>query len=343
MKRIRTISACEMGAEPTGRQGPFQADSRAWLARALPIAVLAGALAGCSGVPATVHRIEGGQIAKPLQPPPGLAQPYPNLASVPARPVAPDQKALASISQELVADRENARHLTVAAPTPDPSLPAASPALFGVGTLPPPAPGGAAATLAAVQGPAPGASAAAPATPGPATARPATAPAPAPAPAPGAPPAETPAGAEPVIPAGPPAPPLGGIGAPVPATTPQAAPPTTPAPAPAPQSVKQAAPPPANPAMTVEVAFPPASAVLPAVSADALHALARRRGAHGITVIGHGDAASTDPDIQSQAVALALGRAQAIAQALAAAGVPESAVRLDAEASGRGGSARIME
>ncbi len=122
-------------------------------------AVLATALAlsGCSGLPDVAHRIEGGQIAKPRQPPPGLAQPYPNLASVPSRPAPPDQAELARVFQSLVADRENARHLT--APTgPDPSLPSASPELFGLGTAPPPPPAApaATATLAAAQGPTPG-------------------------------------------------------------------------------------------------------------------------------------------------------------------------------------------
>lgn len=276
-------------------------------------AVLAGVLAGCSGLPGFMHRQEGGQIAKPLQPPPGLNKPFPNLASVPARPAAPDQAALQSLSQSLIADRENARHQTVAA-TPDPSSPAASPGLFGVGSLPPPAPaaGSAAATLAAAQGP--------------------------PNPQPSARPSTPPIGRTPVtaanlpapnLPAGPPAPPGIGAGAAsaVPASTGAQAPSS----------------PPANPATTVAVSFPPASAVLPAEAADALHALARRRGTHTIAVVGHGDATSADPDAQSQAVALGLQRAQAITQALAAVGVPDSAMRLDAQAGGRGGSARLVE
>lgn len=291
--------------------------------RLLLAAVVAGTLAGCSALPGFMHRQEGGEIAKPLQPPPGLNKPYPNLASVPARPAPPDQAALQRLSQSLIADRENARHQTVT--TPDPSLPAASPGLFGVGSLPPPAAAGsAAATLAAVQGPTPSATAAPAAKP----------PRPQPSARPGAPPiGRTPVTAAslpaPNLPAEAPAPPGIGAGAAsaVAASTGAQAP----------------ASPPANPATTVAVSFPPASAVLPAEAADALHALARRRGTHAIAVVGHGDATSPDPDAQSQAVALGLQRAQAITQALAAAGVPDSAMRLDAQAGGQGGSARLVD
>jgi len=91
------------------------------------------------------------------------------------------------------------------------------------------------------------------------------------------------------------------------------------------------------------VTFAPTSAVLPADSAAALRALAKRRGAHTIAVIGYGDTEGANPAAQSQAVSLGLKRAEAIAQALAADGVPENAVRLDALANGRGGSARLVE
>ncbi len=54
--------------------------------------VLAGllglSLAGCSGPIALYHKVEGGAIAQPRQDPPGSTLPYPNLASVPAAPVA---------------------------------------------------------------------------------------------------------------------------------------------------------------------------------------------------------------------------------------------------------------
>ena len=58
-----------------------------------------------------------------------------------------------------------------------------------------------------------------------------------------------------------------------------------------------------------------------------------------IAVTGYGDAASNDPDAQSAALTLGLSRAQAMAAALTAAGVPASAVQVDAAAIGRGGTA----
>ncbi len=91
------------------------------------------------------------------------------------------------------------------------------------------------------------------------------------------------------------------------------------------------------------MAFEPGSAVLPAASAEALRALAHQRGGHAIAVVGYGDADSADPGVQSRALALGLQRAQAMAQALAADGVPQQAVRLEAQAGGRGGSARLIE
>lgn len=306
------------------------------LLRTIAAAALLAGLAGCSAAPNLFHKVEGGEIAKPRAALPGVERPYPNLASVPARPTPPDQKALDAISQSLIADRENARHLTMPAPA-DPSLPSASPALFGVGTVPPPPPAGSpSATLAAVENPP-----APPTTPAP--------PAPPVAAAPGASNsgATPPPAAPPQVPAGPPAPPrLASVGPPVGA--PAAAPQPIKTPVRPPPVVAKAAPPPvpppaANAANTVVVAFAPTSAVLPADSAAALRALAKRRGAHTVAVIGYGDTAEADPAAQSRAVSLGLQRAEAIAQALAADGVPENAVRLDALANGRGGSARLVE
>jgi outer membrane protein OmpA-like peptidoglycan-associated protein len=295
-----------------------QAKVRARLVRATLAAALA--LSGCSGVPDLFHRMEGGQIARPRQPPPSVNQPYPNLASVPSRPAPPDAAELARVYQSLVADRENARHLTTALPRPDPSLPSASPELFGLGTAPPPAepkpspppPQPATATLAAASGPAPEPPPAAPSTPPPQ-------------------PRAAPVSSSPAAPAAPPE---------VPATPPPRAEPAPAAPPP-----RAAPPPPAPPAPAnaVSLAFEPGSAVLPAPAAEALRALARRRDQRAIAVVGYGDADSADPDAQSKALALGLQRAQAMAQALAADGVPQQSVRLEAQAGGRGGSARIIE
>ena len=86
------------------------------------------------------HDLQGGKIAEERPPPPGADQPYPNLATVPPKPAAPDRAALANIASALVADRTNAQHAAAAAPMADPSSPSASPALFGRGTVPPPPP-----------------------------------------------------------------------------------------------------------------------------------------------------------------------------------------------------------
>ena len=58
---------------------------------------------------------------------------------------------------------------------------------------------------------------------------------------------------------------------------------------------------------------------------------------------GFGDAAGVDAASQEAALALALARARAIALGLAQAGVPEAAIRQEAQALGGGGIARIQD
>jgi len=99
----------------------------------------------------------------------------------------------------------------------------------------------------------------------------------------------------------------------------------------------------ANPANTVSVTFITGSAALPPSGADTLKQLAARRGSGIIAVIGYGEAASNDPDAQSAALTLGLSRAQAMAAALASAGVPRTAVQVDSAAIGRGGTARLVQ
>ncbi len=112
--------------------------------RLAPLVALS--LAGCASFPSSMnpvswwHDLQGGKIAEERPPPPGADQPYPNLATVPPKPEQPDRAALANIASALIADRTNAQHAAAAAPIPDPSLPSASPALFGRGTVPPPTP-----------------------------------------------------------------------------------------------------------------------------------------------------------------------------------------------------------
>jgi len=91
----------------------------------------------------------------------------------------------------------------------------------------------------------------------------------------------------------------------------------------------------------VAVAFAPGSAVLPTAALPGLHALAARRGSRAIEALGHGAAASADPTAQLAATKLGLARAQAIAAALEAAGVPAAAIQLRSDASGTGGIARL--
>src|SRR5271166_6152762 len=149
------------GARHAGRHVGRHA-GHAWAARAALAAGWCMSLAACSSVPdsvnpvAWVHHLEGGAIEQPRPPPPGATQPYPNLASVPDKPVATDPKLRAQIASALIADRTNAQYVASQQPIPDPSNPQASPHLFGAGTARPPTPPGA-------PGAAPGA---APAVPG---------------------------------------------------------------------------------------------------------------------------------------------------------------------------------
>jgi outer membrane protein OmpA-like peptidoglycan-associated protein len=96
-------------------------------------------------------------------------------------------------------------------------------------------------------------------------------------------------------------------------------------------------------ASAISLTFVAGSADLPALAADQLKQLVGRRGNGIIAVTGYGDAASNDPDAQAAALTLGLSRAKAMAAALTADGVPASAVQMDAEAIGRGGTARLVQ
>ncbi|HEX4172689.1 MAG TPA: OmpA family protein [Acetobacteraceae bacterium] len=329
-------------------------------------------LSGCSSLPGSMnpvswwHDLQGGKIAEERPPPPGADQPYPNLASVPPKPATPDRAALANIASALVADRTNAQHVAAAAPIADPSSPSASPELFGKGTVPPPSPAPppgsqqASATMPAVEAPpTPPTPASQPASSGGTASPPAKAPVGNVQTAPLAPPGATAqppavaAGAPPAMPTAPPPPPNlpGAPSAPsaTAASPPPVSPaaPTSPAPGqPATSQVAAATPgpaPPGNPANTVSVTFVNGSAELPPNASDTLKQLAARRGNGIIAVTGYGDADSDSPDAQSAALALGLSRAQAMAGALTKAGVPASAVQVDAEAIGRGATARLVQ
>jgi outer membrane protein OmpA-like peptidoglycan-associated protein len=104
-------------------------------------------------------------------------------------------------------------------------------------------------------------------------------------------------------------------------------------------------PPPAvpQPSTAITVEFVPGSATLPPGAADVLKGVASKRGQAVIAVTGFGDAASSDPDVQTAALSLGLSRAQVVANVLTADGVPATAVRVGAEAAGRGASVRLLQ
>jgi outer membrane protein OmpA-like peptidoglycan-associated protein len=331
------------------------------------------ALAGCSSFPSSInpvswwHGLEGGKIAEERPPPPGADQPYPNLATVPPKPAQPDRAALDNIASALIADRSNAQHVAAEAPIADPSVPSASPALFGRGTVPPPPPPSpsgtakASATMAAAEAPPAPPTPSQPATGGQTAAAPAKAPVgavqstPLAPPGAAAQPSPVQAAAPPPLPAAPPAPPnLPGVPQATASSAPAGGAPgpgwkAEPPPPPAATKVATAtptSPPPAKPtgsANSVSVTFVTGSAELQTFAADNLRQLAARRGNGIIGVTGYGDATSDDPTTQSAALTLGLSRAKAMAAALTAAGVPASAVQVDAAAIGRGGAARLIQ
>jgi outer membrane protein OmpA-like peptidoglycan-associated protein len=334
---------------------------------------------GCSSVPSAInpvswwHSLQGGAIAEQRPPPPGATDPYPNLASVPPAPAQPDRAALNQITDQLIADRTNAQHEAAAAPLADPSSPSASPALFGAGTTPPPGPPGqtpkpgapapsAASSTAPGAGPTPGGPPASGPTSEPvASASMPAAPAPAPPPAPIVPPAKAPVGAVNSAPLAPPAATPAGAANDAPLAPPGETPAETAplpqiaaAPPPAPNvpgfAVPTAAasatstPPPATMAGdAVTVPFADGSALLPASATAPLKQLAAKRGAATISVVGYGEASGATVDAQSTALTLGLARAQAMAAVLTASGVPAGSVQIDAQAIGRGGSARLIQ
>ena len=110
---------------------------------------LAG-LTACSG-PVSVnpvdwwHNLEGGQIAGQRPPPPKADAPYPNLSTVPDKPVVIGPAQRQAIASGLVADRTNAQYAASLTPLV-PTAPAPPPA-------PPPA--AASASLPAASAPAP--------------------------------------------------------------------------------------------------------------------------------------------------------------------------------------------
>ncbi|HUN41533.1 MAG TPA: OmpA family protein [Acetobacteraceae bacterium] len=91
------------------------------------------------------------------------------------------------------------------------------------------------------------------------------------------------------------------------------------------------------------IEFVTGSATLPPGAAGVLKEIVAKRGSAVIAVTGYGDASSDDPAAQSAALSLGLARAQAVANVLTGDGVPQTAVRVGAEAAGRGASVRLVQ
>jgi outer membrane protein OmpA-like peptidoglycan-associated protein len=345
----------EDGAQPKGAGMRVQAGAVQpvrGVRQGLGMVVACCLIGGCSTLSAMNpanwwHRQEGGKIAEERPPPPGDDDAYPNLSSVPDRPPPLDTEAMKKLTASLVADRTNAQHAAQTVPLADPSSPAASPGLFGVGTTPPPQPASATAPASTAAAPAapPAASASMPAVTAPA------APAAPPLPAPRRPVATAPL--DPLAPAADTTPPASSDqSAAGPAPQAEAAPPPMPA-EPPPRPVAAGAPPPPLPTTVpmpapasgaaATVAFPEGTTALTAPATDEVKAFAGKRGNGVIVVTGFGDAASSDPAAQSAAITLGLTRAQAVADALKQAGVPGNAIRVSAEASGRGASLLLLQ
>lgn len=263
------------------------------------------------------HDLQGGKIADIRPPPPGVADPYPNLGQVPARPTPTDATTRRALAARLAAQRD----LTQREATQEPLVLPVPPGGVRAPATPvrptvPPDPGASVAVMDAATAPPPravppilNAVAPSPATPSPAVAASAgTTP-------------RTPvvSGPLPELPdAAPPLPQLAGMPATVSA-------PATPRVAPG-----------------VAMVFPPGSAAVPDAAGQALRELAGRRAGASIAVTAGGDSAGGSP-LQASALPLALRRVRAMQDTLVAAGVPAASLRLDAVAPGRGGTARLIQ
>ena len=278
------------------------------------------------------HQLQGGPIANERPPPPGITDPYPNLARVPAKPVPTDAATRNGLAAQLAGQRDRARLLaaqdpvvfpppgTVKNPTATPTSPpanAAAPAVPSASTSAAPPTSDSEPSKMVLE--------AADATP--------TAPR---APAKVAPANDTAAPAAfstPPQSAGPvvsgPVPPL-----------PEAAPPLPNIPN---LPTVEAAPVVVRERPSTQFSFPPGSATLPEAADGALRALAARRAGGPIAVSAGGDARSTTVDAQGAALPLALRRTGAMSAALIAAGVPSGSIRVQALAPGREATARLVD
>ena len=273
------------------------------------------------------HDLQGGKIAEVRPPPPGVDDPYPNLGQVPASPVMTDAATRRALAARLASERDRTQREATQDPLVLPAA-AVAPAKSAVGAAPPPAapPPDPAASVAVLD------AATAPAAP------PTTAPLAAPAaPTVTAPPSAPQLAGSPVEPGSLQSGPL--QSGPLPELS--ASEPLLPRLGGLPASTSAPAVPREPPG--VSIAFRPGSAALPATADAALRELAVRRAGAAVAVTAGGDAPGQGFQSQARALPLALRRAQAIQEALVAAGVPAAALRIDAAAVGRGGAARLLQ
>jgi outer membrane protein OmpA-like peptidoglycan-associated protein len=277
------------------------------------------------------HESVGGKISEQRPPPPGDKDPYPNLSTVPAKPPAANAAMWNKMTAGLITDRIRADQAAALAPIATPATRASAPI----------------SSNAQPQSQEPGASAAFMGT---------------------EPPRVAPAGPPVTKRSGVPATALSGQ---VGAGAQETAQPSTPAaaaqrvangqlpalptgepprpniaPAPRPPLVPVTVTPPlaaAPQAGSDELDFPRGSASLDDPALAEVKVLAATRGDRGIAITGYGDATSSDPVEQSDALDLGLSRANALATALVAQGVPYARLRLNAEAAGRGASLRLLQ
>lgn len=311
----------------------------------IALLLLAGSASACSGIERANdsklsidtpvewwHDLQGGKIAEVRPPPPGVTDPYPNLGQVPPRPTLTDAATRRALAARLTAERDRTQREATQDPLVLPAtaaVPASAPPSFSAAPRPaaaPADPGASVAVMDAATASAPPAVTAPPPEAFPSVTAPAV------VAAPGVPEAAGPAAealrtAKPAVEAGslpdlptsaPPLPRLGGL----------------------PATVNAPAVPRVPPGVTI--AFAPGSATLPASADAALRELAGRRAGATIAVTAGGNAAGPGADAQARALPLALRRARAIQDALVNAGVPPTALRVDAAAMGRGGEARLL-
>ncbi|GEM_PF-879204 len=259
----------------------------------------------------------------PPAPPEPAAPPAPPEPTAPPAPVAPPAARPEAVTPPSRAPVTAVQSAPLDVPAPaaaQPSAPAAPPAATPV--APPAAP-----------------SSAPPATPSPGPLGGSQAASPPAAPETGAPP---PARAAPVPGAELAPPPIAPGPLPGLPTEPPARAAAAPAPPPPPPPAISPIPPPASASATV-IPFAAASSTVSPTAGEVIKAFAAKRGGGSIVVTGYGDAITSDPGAQTAALSLALSRAQAVANALTAAGVPQSAIQVGAEAAGRGVGMRMLQ